>query len=199
MLVYGNRLLGSGILSAQVGGEIGYVSGLITDPNNLKIIGFYVSGATPSRSQNILDARSVREYSSYGFVIDSADELVEPGDVIRISEVIKLRFDLFGMKVETKKGTKLGTVSDFTVRSDDFTVQQIVVRRPLFKSLLDPELLIHRHEIIEITDYKIIVKDEEKTIRARAEKEDFIPNFVNPFRTVKSAPAHAETKEPKAE
>ena len=33
------------------------------------------------------------------------------------------------------------------------------------------------------TDYKIIVKDEEKVLKRRAEKEDFIPNFVNPFRT----------------
>ena len=51
----------------------------------------------------------------------------------------------------------------------------------LFRSA-DPELTIPRTEIVEITDYKIIVKDEEKTIKDRAENEDFIPNFVNPFR-----------------
>ena len=190
MLIYANRLIGTPILSMQAGGEIGYISGLVIDPNNLKIIAFYVTGATPSRNQNILDAKSIREYSNLGAVIDSSDEFVEKDDVIKISQIIDLKFSLIDLKVETKKGSKLGHVIDFTVTDDNFTVQQLIVKRPTLKSFLDPELTIPRTEIVEITDYKVIVKDEEKVIRARAEKEDFIPNFVNPFRTAK--PAHAK-------
>ena len=108
----------------------------------------------------------------------------------------KLNFNLIGLKVETKKGSKLGKVSDYTVTDDNFSVQQIIVKRPLIKSFVDPELTIPRKEIVEITDYKIIVKDEEKVIRARAEKEDFIPNFVNPFRKNEQDLAPADTKNP---
>ena len=61
-------------------------------------------------------------------------------------------------------------------------LQQIIVKRPVVKSFLDPELTIPRKEIAEVTDYKIIVKDEEKEIREKAKNEEFIPNFVNPFR-----------------
>ena len=62
---------------------------------------------------------------------------------------------------------------------------RVQIRKPCIgiKRFVDPELIISRKEIIEITDYKIIVKDEEKTLKSRAAKEDFIPNFVNPFRT----------------
>ncbi|MBQ6375458.1 hypothetical protein IJJ37_00785 [Candidatus Saccharibacteria bacterium] len=193
MLIYASRLLGTPLLSMQAAGEIGYLSGLIVDPDALKIIAFYVTGALASRSMNILDVRSIREYSNLGAVIDSVDELVEKDDVMRISQVIGLNFTLPGLKVETKKGTKLGRVIDFTVTDDNFTVKQLIVKRPLVKSFLDPELTIPRTEIVEITDYKVIVKDEEKTIRARAEKEDFVPNFVNPFRTTK--PANAKTQD----
>ena len=84
----------------------------------------------------------------------------------------------------------------FSVTSEDFTVQQLVVKRPVIKSLLDPELIIPRKEIVEITDYKIIVKDEEKTIKAKAEKEEFVPNFVNPFRKSERDFAPAQTKNP---
>ena len=56
------------------------------------------------------------------------------------------------------------------------------MNRPFFKSFMDPELLIGKSEIVKITDDKIIVKDEESKIRERATKEDFVPNFVNPFR-----------------
>ena len=99
-------------------------------------------------------------------------------------------------QIQTKKGSKLGKVSDFIVTDDNFTVQQIVVKRPALKSLIDPELTISRREIVEITDYKIIVKDEEKTIKEKAETEDFIPNFVNPFRKTEQAPSSVDNQNP---
>ena len=193
MLVTSSRFIGTTILSVQAGARIANVSDVIVDPDNLKIIGLKLSGPIV-RGANILDVKSVREYSEYGIVIDSVDELVGPGDIIKIEKVLSLNFKLTGLKVETKKHSKLGHVIDFTFNPDDFIVQQIIVKRPLVKSFVDPELTISRNEIVEVNDYKIIVKDEEKTLKARAEKEDFIPNFVNPFRNSEQAHSPAETK-----
>ncbi|MBQ2695648.1 hypothetical protein IJG04_03395 [Candidatus Saccharibacteria bacterium] len=190
MLVYASKMLGTPILSMQSASQIATISNFVVDPDSLQVVAFIVSGPLVNRSNaNILSTQSIREYSQYGMVIDSIDELAEPNEIIKISEILALNFSLSGLKVETKKGSHLGKVSDFTLTSDDFTVQQIIVKRPTLKSFIDPELTIHRKEIVEITDYKIIVKDEEKTIRARAEKEDFIPNFVNPFRTANATNA----------
>ena len=190
MLVYASRLIGARVLSVQAGGAIAQVSEPIIDPDTLKIIAFRLSGPLVNKSPaNILDISSIREYSNYGIVIDNIDELVAPDDVFKIAKVLELNFNLIGLKVETKKGSKLGKVSNYTVTSDNFTTQQIIVKRPVIKSFVDPELTIHRKEIVEITDYKVIVKDEEKVIKARAEKEDFVPNFVNPFREQGFAPA----------
>ena len=182
MLVYNSRLIGTPILSVQAGGTIAKVAKTIVDPNNLQIIAFELEGPLVNRNQNILDARSIREYSNLGMVIDDIEELVARDDVIKIADVLKLNFNPLTLKVETKKGSKLGKVQDFTVTSEDFILQQIIVKRPAIKALIDPELTISRNEIVEVTDYKIIVKDEEKVLKSRAEKEDFVPNFVNPFR-----------------
>lgn len=187
MLVYTSKLTGTPVLSMQAAGPIGYISRAIVDPDGLKIIAFVLNG--PSRSANLLPAQSIREYSELGMVIDSIDELVGPDDVIRLQKVLALNFDLLTLKVVTKKGSKLGKIIDYTVTSENFVVQQLIVKRPTLKSFTDPELIIPRREIIEVTDYKVIVRDEEKTIRARAEKEDFIPNFVNPFRKTTTAQA----------
>ena len=195
MLVYASKLIGAPILSMQASGPIGAIAGIIIDPDSLKILAFYISGGIV-KNANILDVKSIREYSRYGCVIDSADELAEKDDIIKVSKVIDLNFSLNGLKVETKKGTKLGKVIDYTVTSDDFTLQQIIVKRPLVKSFLDPELIIPRSEITEVTDYKIIVKDEEKTIQKKAETTDFIPNFVNPFRKTEPAHSPADTGTP---
>lgn len=197
MLVAVSRLIGTPILSMQTTSQVAAIDSCIVDPETLKIIGFRLSGPLVNKAEaNILDVSSIREYSRYGMVIDSIDELVAPDDVIKIGNVLKLNFSLNGLKVETKKGSKLGKVSDYIVTNDNFSVQQIIVKRPLVKSFMDPELTIPRKEIVEITDYKIIVKDEEKVIRARAENEDFVPNFVNPFRKTEQAPASTENQNP---
>lgn len=196
MLIYNSRLLNLPILSVQDSGKIGIVSTTIVDPDSLKIIAFRVHGSVGPEGGNLLDANSIREYSDYGLVIDSTDELVQDNDVVKISEVLELNFSLLGLKVVTKKGSKLGKIVDFTVSDDNFSVAQIIVKRPAIKSFLDTELTIPRIEIVEITDYKVIVKDEEKVIKERALKEDFVPNFVNPFRKTEQTPAPNHMENP---
>lgn len=197
MLINASRLIGTKILSVQAGAPIALISEPIIDPDNLKIIAFKLSGPLIAKSpNNILDTRSIREYSKYGIVIDDIDELIASGDVVKIKDVLKLNFALPGLKVETKKGSKLGKVIDYTITSEDFLVQQIIVKRPMIKSFLDPELTISRKEIVEVNDYKIIIKDEEKILKAKAEKEEFIPNFVNPFRKSEQDYAPVQTKNP---
>lgn len=192
MLVYNSRLIGTSVLSVQASGPIGRIISSIIDPDNLQIIAFRLEGPGVDRRQNILDTRSIREYSKYGIVIDTADELMADDEVVRISKVLELNFNLIGLKVETKKGSNLGKVIDFTLTPDDFVTQQLIVKRPAIKSFIDPELTIPRQEIIEVTDYKIIVKNEEKVIKKLAAKEEFVPNFVNPFRNQDFAPMDSD-------
>jgi sporulation protein YlmC with PRC-barrel domain len=185
MLISASRLIGTNILSIQSSGVIGQISELIVNPDNLKVIAFRLSGPLINRNEDILDAKSVREYSKLGMVIDSSDELISSTDVVQIEKILKLNFSLTGLKVETKKGTKLGKTIDYTVTDDNFTVQQLIVKRPLVKAFIDPELTIPRTEIVEITDYKVVVKE-----------EDFIPNFVNPFRKTELSRAPTRTETP---
>ena len=183
MLVRGSNLVNTPVVSLQVGGPVAWVKEPIMDPDSLKIVAFTLTGpGVPKKENNILDAHSIREYSQYGFVIDGDGEFISRGDVIAIDKVLELNFFMNGLKVESRKGSKLGRVEDYTVTDNDLMLQQIIVKRPTYKSFLDSELTIPRKEIAEVTDYKIIVKDEEKTIREKAETEDFVPNFVNPFR-----------------
>ena len=181
MLVSGAKLINTPIMSMQTGAPVGFISAPIIDPDSLKIIAFRLTGPTLTNA-NIVPVNSIREYSSLGMIIDGAEELVAPGDVVKIDEVIALNFLLTGLKVETKKGSKLGRIEDYTLTIEDYIIQQLIVKRPALKAFIDPELVISRQEVVEVTDDKVVVKDEEKVLKSRAEKEDFIPNFVNPFR-----------------
>ena len=168
-----------------MGGPIAWVDAEIVDPEKLKIVAFYVGGPAIQNDPEvgeILESRDVREFSNLGMIVDSEEVFVNQGDVAKLDKILSLNFSLIGLKVETKKGSKLGKIIDFVVDTETFMVLQLIVKRPLAKALLDPELTIPRKEIVEVNDYKIIVKDEEDKIRKKAVKEEFIPNFVNPFR-----------------
>lgn len=184
MLLNSNRLLGCPVLSLHLGGPIGVVSEIIINPNDLKIMALRVDGPQTGNGEygDLLDISSVREFSNLGLIIDSIDDLVSDGDVIRLDNVIKLNFDVIGLTVKTKRGTKLGKVIDYTFNPESMLLAQFIVKRPLMKAFLDPELVIGRSEVKEINDYELIVKDEEAKIKKDLKKQDFVPNFVNPFR-----------------
>lgn len=183
MILESTKLLNYPILSLHVGGMIAKTSELVVDPNDLKIIAFKLYGPEVGKEAGeYLRTENVREFSGLGMVVDSSDDFVNSDEVVKLKEILGLNFSLVGMKVESKKGTKLGKVGGYFVNTEAWQVQQIVVKRPLMKAFMDPELLIGKSEIVKITDDKIIVKDEESKIREKATTEDFVPNFVNPFR-----------------
>lgn len=194
MLVNSERLLNCPVLSLHVGGEVARTSEIIVDPNELKIAAFRISGPQiGGEVGNYLQENRIREYSSMGMVVDSFDDFVDTNEAISLQKILGLNFTLIGMKVVTRKGTKLGKVSDFTVNTEGFMVQQLIVQRPIIKAFLDPELVIGRSEVVEITDREIIVRDEESKIRANATREDFVPSFVNPFREPRLSTADNQT------
>lgn len=197
MLLNSSRLIGCPVLSLHLGGPIGRVTSEVVDPNDLKIIALNVDGPQTGDGEHgdILDVRSIREYSNIGMIIDSIDDLVSTGDVIKIDKIIELNFNVIGLEVKTKKGTKLGKVSDYTFDPNTMQIIQFTVKRPLMKAFLDPELVIGRSQIKEVNDYELIVKDEEDKVKKESGKKDFVPNFVNPFREGKFATNEASIEE----
>lgn len=195
MLIDATKLLDAPILSIHLGGMVAKTREIVIDPDSLKVVAFKVYGPEIGNGEigEYLQVKDVREYSPLGMIIDSSDEFIDANDVVKLKNVLELNFSLDGIKVVTKKGTRLGKVSGYTVNTDNFMVQQLIVRRPILKSFVDPELTIGRSEIVKISDTEIVVKDEEAKIRTNATREDFIPNFVNPFREPNLSTADSQT------
>ncbi len=196
MLVVGSKLLGFPVLSLHVGGEVARTRAPIIDPEGLKIIGYEIEGPLVRGDVgDIMDVADVREYSNRGLIVDSTDEFVVRGDVVRMDKVMGLNFRLVGLKVETVDGRNLGKVADYTIDTDSFVVFQLIVKRPVMKAFLDPELTINRSQIVEVDDYKVVVKNEDEKVKVPAKKaaKDFKPNFVNPFREPAFEPSRSRS------
>lgn len=193
MLVYSSSTLNFPVLSLHVGGPVAYVDQAIVDPENLQIIAFAVSGPFIDNDPeigNILLPDDIRDFSPDGFIIDSTDRFVFAEDIVRLQEVLDLNFDIIGLKVITndKKPKKLGKVVDYTYDTESFMIYQVIAQRPLLESFNDPQLTINRSQIVELDDYTIKIKHSKQQVKVQNEKEEFEPNFVNPFRKKDYAP-----------
>jgi len=181
MLITGDRLLNTPVLGLQTGGELARTMNAIIDPANLKIHAYELNGALLDTVPSLLRIADIREISDIGIIVDSSDEFVGLGDVIKLSEIYELHFDLTSMTVVDINGGKLGKVNGYTVNTVDFLVYQLSVKRPFLKSFNDTELLIHRSQITEINKTAIIVRSE------AAPPEPLLDSvrgsYVNPFRT----------------
>lgn len=184
MLVNASFLENARVLSLHTGTQIAQVTHCLIDPDTLIIIAFHLEAtAAAGEGGDFLPVRSIREYSKMGIIVDSADDFASDGEVIKIDQIVALNFDLIDLNVRTKKGSKIGKIFDYTVNTTDWEVRQLIVRRPFWKSLLDPELVIARDSIIEVDDYKVIIEDEHAKGESASEaKTEIIPEFVNPFR-----------------
>lgn len=186
MLIYGSDLENRSILSLHTGYPIAQINSAIINPYNLNIIAFNLKGARLDQSDDsYLLVSSIREISPIGFIVDSSDEIVNSNDVIKLKEILNLNFNLINLKVVSKDGAKLGRVSNFIINISSMTIEQLVVSRPALKALLDPELIIHRSKIIDISNEQITVKAEKETPKSKQKVLDpmsAVEDFVNPFR-----------------
>lgn len=180
MLLSNQRLQSIPVMSLQTGVELAKTSRILVDPRDLTILAYELDGHQLDTKPSFLRAADIRELSTVGFIVDSSDEFVGLDDVIKIKEVYEFKFDLVGLAVIDDKKHKLGKVFGFTVDAASYAVQQLIVKRPLLKSLNEPELIIHRSQIIEVNDQRVLVKAptaEDPVPVQKAARE-----FTNPFR-----------------
>lgn len=185
MLITGDRLVNAPVLGLQTGSELARTKRPIIDPSNLKIHAYELQGPLLTIHPTLLRIADIREISDIGLIVDSSDEFVSLDDVIKLSEIYKLHFNLIDMRVVDVKGSRLGKVNGYTIDAIHFLIHQISVKRPFFKSFGDTELLIHRSQITEINNDAIIVHSEAEIPEPLL--DSVRSSYVNPFRG-KSAP-----------
>lgn len=190
MLLSFDRLVNTPVMSLQTGAELARTKRVIIDPRDLTIVAYELDGHLLDEHPAFLRPGDVRELSNLGFIVDSSDEFVGLEDVIKIKQVYDYHFDILGLDVVDDKKKKLGRVSSINVDSASFSVQQLVVKRSLLKSFGETELLIHRSQVIEVSDDYIKVRSGE----LKHKSTNGIRSYTNPFRTGNVQPEAFDTE-----
>lgn len=158
MLQLSASLLNQPVMSLRTGAAVATIESMIINPNNLKVEGFYCADHF-SKNRLVLLAQDIRDNIKQGIVIDDHEVLVEPEELIRLKEILELKFELFGKPVETVSKHKVGKINDFALDSQTLYVQKLYVGPSLLKSLSNGQLSVDRNQIIEITNRRIVIQD----------------------------------------
>jgi uncharacterized protein YrrD len=160
-------LLNRPVMSLRTGTQVATTTGAIINPNNLKVEGFYCQ-ATDSKQTAVLVYQDIRDVIPQGLVVNDLDVLTEPGELVRLKDVMNLHFELIGKHVVTVDKEKVGKVTDFATETTTMYVQKIYVAQSLLKSFTGGNLGIDRTQIVEITDKKIVIQELAKKVPAGA-------------------------------
>jgi uncharacterized protein YrrD len=159
MLQLSGSLLNRPVLSLRTGGQVATTVSPIINPNNLKVEGFYCQDAFEHKRTVVLLYQDIRDILVNGLVVDDHDSLSEPGELVRLKDVMNLHFDIMGKQVVTTSKHKIGKVVDYAVEVDTMYIQKLYVGQSLLKSFSGGNLGVERTQIVEISDKKIIIHD----------------------------------------
>ena len=163
------------ILSLQTGTQIAQTAEPIIDPRELKIVAFYCEGPHLDTSPAILHIDDIREISNLGLIVDGAESIMPPTDLVRLQQIIGFNFHLDGKLVVEESGRKLGKVHNYTVDTKSFYITQIHAQPNIWQSFSVSDIPVGRTQIKEITDDKVIVRS--TTIPAKQQAQP----IHNPF------------------
>ncbi|MBM3210361.1 hypothetical protein FJZ39_03430 [Candidatus Saccharibacteria bacterium] len=154
-------------MSLQTGAQLAVTDAAVIDPRTLKIVAYKLIGQHLTRlDSSYLMVEDIRETGSMGFIVDSQDVIVTSGDVIHLQKIIDYNFYLEGMRVIDTRRQRLGKVHSYTIESGGFVIQQLSVQRPLIKSFTTTSMLIHRSQIVKISDSEVTVRNSHEEERA---------------------------------
>jgi len=167
MLQLSKDLTNRAVLSLRTGGPIAMAVEPIINPNNLKIEGFYCTDRFNKQPLVLLE-QDIRDSLPQGLVVNDHDVLTPPEELVRLKNILDLRFTLLDKQVVTVNKSKLGKVNDYAADSETLYIQKLYVSQSLLKSLSGGQLSVDRNQIIEITNQKIVIQEPLQPTQAAA-------------------------------
>ena len=105
----------------------------------------------------------ILEWSNAIYVQDRS-VIMKIDEIVRLKRIYDSYFTIFGLKVRTESGKRIGRLEDFIFETRSMRLYKILVKRG-FWFFKYQQLISHKH-IVSIEDNYIIVKDDEVKSKA---------------------------------
>lgn len=98
-------------------------------------------------------------------VVDHRGVVSEGNDILRVEEILKRNIHIPHSKVFSEDGDSLGSVFDYSIDNKSWKLNKICVHKVFLGLIRMDTRIIPAKEIVEITEGKIVVKNNIKTIK----------------------------------
>lgn len=167
MLLLNSSIIGKKVLSIREGHQIGEILGILCQPKNLKIEGFYVKDYSDKQIK-ILLSQDIREIYRQDFIANDRDSLSNSEELIKHKQIIELNYDLIKKPVKTISGRRIGKVEDFAFDSDNMFILKLYVHQSILKNFNGAIKSIDRGQIIEVNERQVVVEEPEELVSVTA-------------------------------
>lgn len=155
------------VLSLRSGSQVGSTIAPVINPNNLKIEGLYCQ-VRGEKIQLVLLSQDIRDIIPQGIVINDQDALTPADELVRLKEIMGMRFEILGKQVITLGNDKLGKVADYAADTQSMFIHKLYASQSLLKHFASGMLSIDRTQIVEITDKSVVINNIQEKVPAHA-------------------------------
>jgi sporulation protein YlmC with PRC-barrel domain len=158
MQAFASQMQSLPVISLQTGEAVALTRKPLIDIGTLEIMAYRCEGVH-NKQDLLLMARDIRQLAADCVIVDNEEELVAPGDIVRLKTMLKTSYDPLDKSVVSDTGRKLGHVEDYTINLETSRVQKLHVRQSLLRAWLGTTLIIDRSQILDVTPRTITVRD----------------------------------------
>ncbi len=161
-------LLSQPVYCLESNSAVGRMSDVVVDPQDGQIIAFSIS-TTFLGAMKVLSVKDIIAAKADFLLVQKETALVEPNEIVKVTEILKENIKVFGNWARTDKGAWIGKVEDLLIDTETFFITKYYIQGTSFGFRLTPFLgtfkenrIIPAANIVKITPKAIIIKGESK-------------------------------------
>lgn len=153
------QIIGAPVVDHEDGALLALVQDIIVHPDTGKIEAFWVKPLTLPIKNAVIQSNSILEWKK-NIYIDGENEITDPEDIIKISEILSRNTYFIGNQVRNEAEDDLGRVYDLDFDTDKLFLRQLYAQKS-FLMFKYGERVFAYDKVIKVLPEYILVKDTE--------------------------------------
>lgn len=142
MFIEAKKLIGLPVAALDTQSKVGEIHQVLIEPENGHLLGFLVSTGEFLGAKKVVSVIDIKEWDPNGLVVNSVEDIISKGEVVRIKEVLRKKIFILGMKAVTDTGKSLGSVDDILIDTDTESIVKYYLKDLMGSRILPQEKVI---------------------------------------------------------
>jgi uncharacterized protein YrrD len=155
-LVQITELAGRPIIDLDSGDVLGQVESWVISPRDQKVLAYVLQRQGWLAPLRVLLTMDVAEYAPRMLVVRDREALIEPREVVGLSELINAKMTMVGFTAEDAQGKKLGCVEQVVFDTVTSLIHRYYIQPAGLRGAIEQNLVLGRHQVVKIENQRVV-------------------------------------------